>query len=179
MKQIKLNIQLFAASEPNKKDDTKSHYMSINEDIAIGQSERTLKDISTDAAAALEKCMPKPILLWTNPTPLKNFTAQDISLSSSDWDILEIFWIDWVNNNHMDSTRIIKGRNGRILNVFRANANKTYACERIITYKNSQLINIANGIIMIDGNNFQTAGNAYGDWGVPQYIVGWKTGLFS
>ena len=177
MKKIKLNIQLFAG-DPVADPATEPHYLSINEDITIGKSERTLKDVSLDASTALKECMPKPILLWTNPNPLKAFSAQDISLSSSDWDVLEIFWIDWVNNNQMDSTRIIKGRKGRIINVFKANANKTYACERIVTYKNSQLINIANGIVMIDNSTFQSAGNIINDWAVPQYIIGWKTGLF-
>ena len=178
MKQIKLNIQLFAAPDSTIKNDTKSHYLSINEDVTIGKSERTLKDISIDAAAALEKGMPKPVLLWTNPNPSKSFTGQDISLNSSNWDILEIFWIDWVNNNYMDSTRIVKGRNGRITNVFKANANKTYACERVVTYKNSQLINIANGIIIIDNSAFQSAGNIITDWAIQQYISAWKTLVF-
>ena len=161
MKKIKLNIQLFAG-DPVADPATEPHYLSINEDITIGKTERTLKDVSLDASTALKECMPKPILL----------------LSSSNWDVLEIFWIDWVNNNQMDSTRIIKGRKGRIINVFKANANKTYACERIVTYKNSQLINIANGIVMIDNSTFQSAGNIINDWAVPQYIIGWKTGLF-
>lgn len=177
MQRIKINIQLFSPDGSISENQSIRH-VSINENITIGETEETLKSVSEKASAALENCMPKPILLWTNPSPLKGFASQDVSLKSSEWDVLEIFWIDWVNNNQMDSTRIIKGRKGRITNVFKANANQTYACERIVTYKNSQLINISSGVIMIDNSAFKSAGSIITDWAVPQYIVGWKTGLF-
>jgi hypothetical protein len=102
----------------------------------------------------------KGTVLWTNPSPASSFGAQNITLSSSDYDMLEIFYLLFNSANVMNSTRIIKGYSGRIL---------TYASSGIsmrqLTYSNDTTYAVGED----SDNNVR---------GIPLYVIGYKTGVF-
>ena len=103
----------------------------------------------------------KGTVLWTNPSPSSSFGAQNITLSSSNYDMLEIFYLLFNNANVMNSTRIIKGYSARIL---------TYASTGIsirqLTYSNDTTYAVGED----SDNNVR---------GIPLYVIGYKTGVFS
>ena len=49
------------------------------------------------------------IVLWENPDSTAAFTAQEITLSSSDYDFYEIYYVTHVTNRHVCSVKSIKG----------------------------------------------------------------------
>lgn len=48
-------------------------------------------------------------VLWTNPDSTSAFTAQEITLPSTDYDFYEIYYVTHVTNRHVCSVRSIKG----------------------------------------------------------------------
>lgn len=51
----------------------------------------------------------KPTLLWTNPNPNADFAAQNITLSSSDYDYYEVVFRTNLTGNLCFSTKALKG----------------------------------------------------------------------
>lgn len=99
-------------------------------------------------------------LLWTNPNPNQAMDATTISLSSSDYDVLEVFYKHFYSDNYILSQRTIKGA-GTILLTNVAGS----LARRQITQPTDTSLSV-------------TAGDNTAAM-VPVYIVGYKTGLFS
>lgn len=57
-------------------------------------------------------------LLWQNPNPSETFTAQNVYLSSSDYDELEIWFLEAKNGNVYYTQKIRKGSHTRLMDYF-------------------------------------------------------------
>lgn len=114
-------------------------------------------------------------LLWTNPNPTSSFASQTVTLSSDDYDMLEIFYYDYVGTNNMYSTKLIKGNSGNLMAMFQYN-DHGYIGSRKVLYNSDTSYMFTNGVTIVQSDNFNRAGT--GEWCVPIYIIGYKTGLF-
>lgn len=117
-------------------------------------------------------------ILWTNPNPNISFSSQEITLSSGDYDVLEIYYYDWVDiDSYKDllCQKTIKGHSTK-LQVQLTNNNTAYAGNRRIRYIDDTTLQIDNGYKVIDNSHIDTGEANY--WNVPVYVIGYKTGLF-
>jgi hypothetical protein len=118
-------------------------------------------------------------ILWTNPNPTSNFSAQAITLSSSDYDMYEILFI----TNLGDSTtrintsgKLIKGYGTRLGYVFAGSTNPgANVCSRWVDYVSDTELTFATGYLAY-GTTTRIENNGFI---VPVYIIGYKTGLFN
>lgn len=115
-------------------------------------------------------------ILWTNPNPTSAFASQTVTLSSDDYDMLEIFYYDYIGTNNMYSTKFIKGNNGNLMAMFQYH-DHGYIGNRLATYKSDISYTFSNGVTIVQSDSFNRAGT--GEWCIPLYIIGYKTGLFS
>ena len=119
----------------------------------------------------------KAKLLWENPNSNQAFAAQTIELESDyDYDMLEIFYYDWINTQRYLSQKLIKNQKNVITAMFRANQDNFYAGFREITYLNDIQWNISSGYKLVDAGS-QASGQD-NQWIIPVYIIGYKTGAF-
>lgn len=107
-------------------------------------------------------------VLWTNPDPTKAISSElNITLSSGDYDFLEIITKQTTTDNRSYITKIPKGADGRIyvltLSGTSAVRNIRYNSDTSYTFGT-----ISGGASSTDAT-----------WCIPLYIVGYKTGLFS
>lgn len=117
-------------------------------------------------------------LLWTNPNPNVQFSAQSITLSSDDYDVLEIYYYDWVDTSGYKDLlcqKTIKGHSTKLQVQLSHNGN-SYAGNRRIRYIDDTTLQVDDDYRIIDNSAFNNAKANY--WNVPVYIVGYKTGLF-
>ena len=113
--------------------------------------------------------------LWTNASPTAEFAAQYIALSSSDYDLLEIFYIDYNTTNRIKSVRVPKGRN-TLLEMSISVSNYSFAGVRPVTYSSATSLSVGACTALYDTNAFSHITN--NTWCIPQYVIGYKTGLF-
>ena len=106
-------------------------------------------------------------LLWTNPNPIATFPQQDITLSSSDYDMLEIFYKSSGRNSYCFSQKTLKGLSTVITNV--SPTQSPYVQRRYVDYINDTKYNVKSVEGAYGGDNINL---------VPIYVVGYKTGLF-
>lgn len=111
-------------------------------------------------------------ILWTNPNPTADFSAQNITLSSDDYDMLEFFWRNDVAGNRAFSTRTLKGYN--VQSDMYSTVVPTRAWRRRADFVSNTSYSVGNCIRM-EYNQTAYNDNAYC---VPLYVVGYKTGLF-
>ena len=117
-------------------------------------------------------------LLWTNPNPNEQFSTQSITLSSDDYDVLEIYYYDWVDTTSYKDLlcqKTIKGHSTKLQVQLSHNSNG-YAGNRRIRYIDNTTLQVDDCYRIIDNSAFSNAKANY--WNVPVYIVGYKTGLF-
>lgn len=111
-------------------------------------------------------------ILWTNPTPNSSFSTQDISLSSNDYDVLEIFFKD------EPSARIIKGYSTTISHSDGYAGSTLRVKYRSVTRNSDTSFNIS------DCTSYTQSG-ATTNWSyenadmIPLYVVGHKYNLFN
>lgn len=118
----------------------------------------------------------KSKLLWTNPNPTSAFNAQTVTLSSSDYDVLEIFYFDFTDTLNIYSTKTLKGSPCNLMAMFQYQ-NHGYAGSRLVTYVSDTSYNFQTPLTIIESDAFGR--HTASQWCVPLYIVGYKTGLFS
>lgn len=152
--------------------------------IAIaGTPDTTMSDISTNAVAnktvkeyvdtnieTVNNNIHNGFLLWTNPNPnnvIQNATT--ITFSSSDYDVIEVFYKTANDGSDLETSKTIKGYN---LNMS-ASGYQGAGLRRRLTYNNdtSWTIGVYNGETLADSGT--------GKYIIPVYIIGYKTGLFS
>lgn len=114
-------------------------------------------------------------ILWENQSPTATFLPQSITLSSDDYDMLEIFYYDWITGKNFQSVKAPKGEKCTMITLIQNNGN-AYAGLRGYVATSDTELQFGNAIALIQGSSFNV-GNA-NDWCVPIYIVGYKTGLF-
>lgn len=107
-------------------------------------------------------------ILWENPNPTSDFSTQNITLSSSDYDVLELFYRSDSTGGTSFSTKCLKGYG------FQCEFNSTSSTNRWvrrIDRDSDTSYNVRNCIKVNDN----TTANAQC---VPLYVVGYKTGIF-
>lgn len=99
-------------------------------------------------------------ILWTNSNPTA-ITTLTINLSSSDYDVLEIFYKHFANDDYILSQRTLKGA-GTI----------------ILTQTGDGTI-LRRTIIQTDDTTLSVGSTTGNDALIPIYVIGYKTGLFN
>lgn len=109
-------------------------------------------------------------ILWTNPNPTQEISeTTNISLASSDYDMIEIYYVQETNKQDlMYSIKILKGKSTRMristtdgANIYRGMTYLSDTSYRIdLPYSDVSLSNI-NSLA------------------IPVYIIGYKTGMFN
>lgn len=113
--------------------------------------------------------IPDGIILWENPNPTEPFAAQKITLSSSNYDILEIFSRDAAVVDRMSSTRALKGH-GIVISYALGGGGGVVAKYRIISYISDTELDVLSGQVTT-GTTAQQANNASV---IPIKIIGYK-----
>lgn len=137
------------------------------------QNNETLEVKGTDVLAGINGL--KGEILWTNPHPNYAFASQNITLSSGDYDLLEIYYYDYTLTERVSSVRIPVNEKGNYSALFDYNGGM-YMGRRTITPNSSTSITISDcySLITNDAIIIQLSN----DWCIPLYVVGYKTGLF-
>ena len=114
-------------------------------------------------------------VLWTNPSPTSEFSSQTITLNSSDYDLLEIFYYDYAPSSERGclSARVIKGKNTTLQAMFRE-SNVEFIGERKINYTSDTQLSVLDNYSIVRANSFNRS--VYNDWNVPIYVIGYNTG---
>ena len=111
-------------------------------------------------------------ILWTNPSPTSSFTTQNIALSSSDYDILEIIFKSANNQTNCSSFKILKGLGGLMISTsINFTSNNIYI--RGLTRNSDTSYTVSSGYTL---GTSKVQNDAVC---IPVYVVGYKTGLFS
>lgn len=105
-------------------------------------------------------------ILWTNSSPTSDFSSQTITLSSGDYDFLEIFFCSNVQseNKTFEIRKTIKNYAVTLSTVVQ-NVN-TY---RIVRFTDATHLAVERGYTGTDVQDRRC---------VPLYVIGYKTGLF-
>ena len=106
-------------------------------------------------------------ILWTNSSPTSDFSSQTITLSSGDYDFLEIFFCSNVqsNNKTFEIRKTIKNYDVTLSTVVQ-NVN-TY---RIVRFTDATHLAVESGYAGTDVQDRRC---------VPLYVIGYKTGAFN
>ena len=109
-------------------------------------------------------------ILWTNPDSTAAFTAQEITLSSSDYDFYEIYYVTHVTNRHVCSVRSIKGEATSLMYSSAAEAGST-------NYHRFVSNPAANKLSFEKGNaaHGATKASANNSVCVPLKVIGYKS----
>ena len=109
--------------------------------------------------------------LWTNSNATASFNAQSVTLNSSDYNYLEIYFKGYKGQNYVNSMKVEKGMNG-ILSTGFFFSNDTFFGVRHFTYTNETTIAFESARKIIQ-NHALTNGEDNG-WIIPVKIIGYK-----
>lgn len=116
-------------------------------------------------------------ILWTNSNPTSGISANTtISLSSSDYDVLEIIWKRTSTQNVIYSYRTLKGSNVEMFCNSTQGDNAPWVRSRVLSYVDDTTFTADVGYLQFC-NSTSRSNEKTGC--IPLYIVGYKTGLFS
>lgn len=138
--------------------------------------------VKTDIVSAINSLktiinsIEKPILLWENPNPISSFSSQQVTLSSNDYDTIEIYYMDTKNTLNMCSVRAVKGNNISMLTGIVVSNNSGYLGVRTCEFINGTTLEFDYCKSIINNNSI-TIRTDIEDWCVPIYIVGYKTNI--
>ena len=109
-------------------------------------------------------------VLWTNPDSTAAFAPQEITLSSSDYDFYEIYYVTHVTNRHVCSVRSIKGEATSLMYSSAAEAGST-------NYHRFVSNPAANKLSFEKGNaaHGATKASANNSVCVPLKVIGYKS----
>lgn len=150
---------------------------AINEVVGnVGNLSNLITTAKSNLVAAINEIETKEegavgTILWTNPNPNSAFSSQDISLASSNYDVLEIFF------KNESSSRIIKGYGATISHTFGLGGARIVVRYRDIIRNNDTSYNISGctEYVQQDGN---TSWSYVNSEMIPLYVVGHKYNLF-
>ena len=116
-----------------------------------------------------------PTVLWTNPNPNNNFSASQITLSSGDYDFLEIYYYEWSGDSYswrdLKCAKVMKGYH-TVLEAIISRDGKGYVGARRVRYTNATTLQVDTCYTLILENAFSaTAADAFC---VPVKIYGYK-----
>lgn len=114
-------------------------------------------------------------ILWTNPDPSVGFANQQLTLSSDDYDLLEVFFYDYIRTNRFNSVKIPKGEKANMFSLFDYNGSM-YMGRRTADNDGDTTVSISGCYSIITGSGIDV--RLSDEWMIPVYIVGYKTGLF-
>lgn len=132
----------------------------------------------TTLPTGYEEVLDDKKLIWTNPNPTAKFGEQIITVDIKDYDMLEVFYINYVGDLITSS---VKGRmntagNKLLLQSIFQHNNKGYIGSRTCWYVNETSLRIGGAVSIISEDSLKRV--AVNDWCVPIYIIGYKTNLF-
>lgn len=148
-------------------------YLNQNSDIAdVNKCNDTdlneIKSVVNNNATELTNITGQ--ILWTNPNPTSNFSAQPITLNNNNYDMYEVIYYGSVTGTQVFSSgKIPKGLNIFLQQSYYSSGsliNRT----REINYTSDTTLTVQNAL-----RNGTTETNAC----IPIYIIGYKTGLFN
>ena len=111
-------------------------------------------------------------ILWTNADPTVTMTTRNITLSSDDYDVLEIIYKAAYNQSTTKNIKMLKNYN-TIMTSYSINFTSTSYYMRAISYVDATTLTIGSGYNLNPSNKTQNDGVC-----IPLYIIGYKTGLF-
>ena len=118
----------------------------------------------------------KGTILWTNSSPTSSFTEQDITLSSSDYDMLEIFYNNGTSNTKSWAEKTLKGYGTYLVNIINLNegfSQPTGTRSREVGYVNDTKLHFYNTLVRDDGTQASTP-TVNNDAIIPLYVIGYK-----
>lgn len=116
-------------------------------------------------------------ILWTNPNPTVNFNGQTVELSSSDYDILEILYIDYRANQRVQSTKMQKGNSANLTTIF-LTGTQLYMATRQMDYVDDTHYTFDN-CHSVTNVAITTLNSSSPAQCIPMLIIGYKTGISS
>lgn len=115
-------------------------------------------------------------ILWTNSAPSEDFAYQTITLSSSDYDILGIYYYDYKVSKNMQYTQCLKGASFTLNSQLFVSSNY-FIVSRVFSRTSDTIFTVDNAVgISASSPSLTTLHN---DQIIPVYIVGYKTDLFN
>lgn len=122
----------------------------------------------------------KGTILWTNPSPTSDFTAQNITLSSDDYDVLEFYYAFQPEKTQVFAEKTLKGSGVQLNTIINLSSGVEQANgvrQRAVDYINDTTYSIADCLERgVAGTSVPIVRN---DRIIPLYVVGYKTGLFN
>lgn len=113
--------------------------------------------------------------VWENPNPTQAFSSQNITLLSSDYDYLDIYYYDWNDSNigykDLLCQRIPKGASSQLITGLVYNS-KGYFGTRRVTYQDDTTYTVGTGYKIIDNGSVTFGTN--NNWNVPVKIISYK-----
>lgn len=157
--------------------DGKTYIDYENQRVVInGTPETVMSDTSTNAVAnstvknyvdsninTLNNKIHNGTILWTNTNPTGEFSAQNITLNSTNYDVYEIYYKVTASSNDVRCSKSIKGFGTQMIMSTDQNPIRRFA-----QYVNANTLSITSATGSYSSNSTI----------VPIYVVGYKTGLF-
>lgn len=114
-------------------------------------------------------------ILWTNPNPNQEFPSQIITLSSDDYDFLDIYALGVVGSVYMFHTRLLKGYSSMLWQPFGEGEGGQigYRMRRFDWYDSHSTFRVKNGLVKSAG--ISTAAVINDNVMVPVRIYGIKS----
>lgn len=116
------------------------------------------------------------ILLWENPNPTSSFSAQNITLSSNNYDMLEIFYYSYTDRVTVNSVKVKKGQDANLMAIFQYQ-NHGWIGNRDIRYTNDTQLYVDSTVSIVRNDAFSR--QAENTWCIPIFIIGYKLGIFN
>jgi hypothetical protein len=110
-------------------------------------------------------------ILWTNQNPTADFSGQTITLSSSDYDVLEFIWRTDSVGNLSFSEKVMKGKGTQFDFFSTAIVGRRWSRRILYVSDTSYSFN--------DCYKLDSSATMENDNCVPLYVVGYKTNLFN
>ena len=133
----------------------------------LNEMQNTINDNITESTT--------PTVLWTNPNPNNNFSASQITLSSEDYDFLEIYYYEWSGDSYswkdLKCVKAIKGYN-TVLEAIISRDGKGYIGARRVRYTNATTLQVDTCYSLILDSAFQTT--SVDAFCIPVKILGYK-----
>jgi len=116
-----------------------------------------------------------PTVLWTNPNPNNKFSASQITLSSGDYDFLEIYYYEWSGDSSswkdLKCAKVIRGYS-TVLEAIISRDGKGYIGARRVRYTNATTLQVDTCYSLILDSAFSTT--SVDAFCVPVKILGYK-----
>lgn len=162
-----------AAADMNEIKSVVNTNANLQGDLA--NLDTTEKSSIVGAVNEIKNEIVKKTLLWTNPNPNSQFSASQITLSSGDYDFLEIYYYDWGSDpvacKDVKCVKTLKGYN-TVLEAIISYQGKAYIGTRRVVYNNDTQLNISACYALVNENTFSNITSNV--WCLPIKIYGYK-----